>query len=62
MTLYREVRKEVKEILVCVFICILVTIITNRILAIHTFKVIDGYVKELFEITKESIRDAYSDK
>lgn len=51
-----------KEILVCVSICILVTIITNRILAIHTFKVIDGYVKELFEITKESIRDAYSDK
>ena len=62
MTLYREVRREVKEILVRVFICILVTIITNRIVAIHTFKVIDGYVKELFEITKESIRDAYSDK
>lgn len=51
-----------KELVVCVAICTLVTVIVNRILAIHTFKVIDGYVKELFEITKESIRDAYSGK
>lgn len=51
-----------KEMVVCVAICILVTVIANRILAIHTFKVIDGYVKDLFEITKESIRDTYSNK
>lgn len=36
------------------------SIIANKLLAIHTFKVIDGYVKELFEISKKSIRDAYS--
>lgn len=45
--------------LICIAVCILVTVITNRILAIHTFKVIDGYVNELFEITKESIRNAH---
>lgn len=45
--------------LICIAACIVVTVITNRILAIRTFKVIDGYVKDLFEITKESIRNAY---
>lgn len=48
--------------LICIAICIVVTVITNRILAIHTFKVIDGYAKDLFEITKESIRNAYLSK
>ncbi len=37
-----------------------VSIIANKLLAIQTLKVIDGYVKELFEISKKSIRDAYS--
>lgn len=48
--------------LVCIAICLAVTIIANSILAIHTFKVIDGYVNDLFEITKESIRNAYLNK
>lgn len=48
--------------LICIAICIVVTVIINRILAIHTFKVIDGYVKDLFEITKESIRNAHLSK
>lgn len=48
--------------LVCVLIALAVSIVANRVLAIHTFKVIDGYVKDLFEITKESIMDAYSNK
>ncbi len=48
--------------LVCIAICFAVTVVTNRILAIHTFKVIDGYVNNLFEITKESIWNAYLSK
>lgn len=48
--------------LVCVLIALAVSIVANRILAIYTFKVIDGYVKDLFEIAKESIRNAYTNK
>ncbi|MCM1039821.1 MAG: hypothetical protein NC434_10905 [Ruminococcus sp.] len=55
-------RTMTREELICVLIALLVSFITNKILAIYTFKVIDGYVKELFEITKKSIRDAYSGK
>lgn len=50
---------RVTDKLICIGICIVVTVITNRILAIRTFKVIDGYVKDLFETTKESLRNAY---
>ena len=52
----------IKDKLVCIAICIVVTVVTNRILAIHTFKVIDGYVKDLLEMTKESIRDTHLNK
>ncbi len=49
--------------LLCITICIVVTVITNRILAIHTFKVIDGYLtdmcNEIIKITRESIRNAH---
>lgn len=45
--------------LISALIALGVSIIANKLLAIHTFKVIDGYVKELFEISKKSIRDAY---
>lgn len=48
------------NILACALIALGVSVIANRILAIYTFKVIDGYVKDLFEITQKSIRDAYS--
>lgn len=44
----------------CVLVSLCVSVIANKILAVYTFKVIDGYVKDLFEITKKSIRDAYS--
>lgn len=56
------VNEEVADKLICIAVCIVVTVIMNRILAIHTFKVIDGYVKDLFKITKESIRNAYGRK
>ncbi|MBD5504120.1 MAG: hypothetical protein HDR09_20225 [Lachnospiraceae bacterium] len=51
-----------KEIAACAVVSLVVTVVTNRILAIHTFKIIDGHVNELFEITKESIRNAYLGK
>lgn len=50
------------EIIVPAIVSLVVTVICNRLLAIHVFKVIDTYVKELFEITKKSIRNAYSSK
>lgn len=50
------------EILIPSIVSLVVTVICNRLLTIHTFKVIDTYVKELFEITKKSIRNAYSSK
>lgn len=49
----------VKEILACIAVSLVVTVITNKILAVHTFNVIDGYVNNLLEMTKETIRNAY---
>lgn len=58
--------ERVMDKLICIGICIVVTVITNRILAIHTFKVIDGYItdtcNEIIKIVKESIRNAYLSK
>lgn len=55
--------ERVGDKLLCIAICIVVTVITNRILAIHTFKVIDGYLtdtcNEIIKITVESIRNAH---
>lgn len=54
------VNGEVADKLICIAICIVVTVITNRIITIHTFKVIDGYIddtsSEILKITKESTR------
>lgn len=47
------VSEGVADKLICIAVCIVVTVITNRILVIRTFKVIDGYVNDLFEITKK---------
>ena len=52
----------ISEIVVIVLISICTSIICNRILAIHTFKVIDGYVNELIDMEKKLIRDTYMDK
>lgn len=49
--------------LLCITICIVVTVITNRILAIHTFNVIDDYMtdtcNEIIKITRETIQNVY---
>lgn len=49
------------EILINVIIA-LVSIIINLCIAAYTFVKIDGYVREVIELAKESIRDAYLDK
>lgn len=54
--------KNLDEKVASAMIAFGVSVVANKILAIHTFKVIDGYVKGLLEITKESIRNAYSGK
>lgn len=51
-----------KELLVSVIVSFCVSIICNRIMTIHIFKVVDNLIAELLEITKKSIRDAYSNK
>lgn len=50
------------EIIIPAIVSLIVSIIYNKILSTYIFKVIDAYVKELFEITKKSIRNAYSSK
>lgn len=47
---------------ISIVVSIAVSIASNKILAAHTFNVIDDYVKDLIEVAKKSIRDAYSDK
>lgn len=47
------------EIILSAGIAVIVSMICNKILAVHTFNVIDGYVRELVEMTKKSIRDTY---
>lgn len=51
-----------KSIWMTIGISILVSVISNKILAARTFSVIDGYVKDMIVIAKKSIRDAYSGK
>ena len=50
------------DIVLMILISICTSIICNRILAIHTFRVIDGYVKELIGMVEKLIRDTYVDK
>ena len=47
---------ETGEILLTVGVSVLTSYLTTKIITIHYFKVIDGYVKGLFEDTKEVLR------
>ena len=49
------------EILINVIIA-LTSIIINLCIAAYTFVKIDGYVRDVVELAKKSIRDAYLDK
>lgn len=50
------------DIVVTVIVALAVSVVSCKISAAHTFNVIDGYVKEVIELAKKSIRDAYIDK
>ena len=45
------------EILEVVITSVIVSAIYNKIAAAHTFKVIDGYVRDVVELAKQLIRD-----
>lgn len=50
-----------KEIVVSATTALIVSAVANRILALHTFKVIDGYIRGLLEDTKKIIIDVCAD-
>ena len=47
------------EVAWTVFVSVVVSIICNKVLAVHTFKELDGYIEEVMEMLKELIRDTY---
>lgn len=55
-----RIQEFMNTMIMCILVSVCVSVIANKILAVYSFKVIDGYVKDLFEITIKSIRDAYS--
>ena len=46
------------ELLAVIATSFIVSVIYNKISAAYTFHVIDGYVKEIIELAKNSIQDA----
>lgn len=55
----RRERKKVTEIITAAITSLVVSVIYCKISAAHTLKVIDGYVKSMIDMAKESIKDAY---
>lgn len=51
-----------ENIIVPAITAIIVSGIYCKISAVHTFNVIDGYVKDLIEMVKKSLRDARFNK
>lgn len=51
--------KYILVILVSCMCSIIISVITNRIIAFHYIKVIDGYVKDIMEMIKDLIRTTY---
>lgn len=51
-----------ENLIVNILVAIVVSAISNKILAAYTFRVIDGYVKDIVEIAKQSIRNAHFSK
>lgn len=50
------------QILTSAIVAIIVSAIYCKISAANTFSVIDGYVKDMIELAKKSIGDAYLNK
>ncbi len=51
-----------KDIAVAALTAIVASAVYCKISAAYTFKVIDGYVKEMIDMAKDSIRNAHLDK
>lgn len=49
-------------IAVSTVVSIAISLIVGKMVAAHTFLVIDGYVKDIVDMAKKSIRDAYLNK
>lgn len=54
--------KIIEVIAISAMTSLIVSVLCCKISAAYTFKVIDGYVKDMIEIAKKSIRDTYFDK
>ena len=50
------------EILLIIGVSALTSYLTTKIITIHYFKIIDGYVKRLFEDTKKVLRNTTLNK
>lgn len=48
-----------KTVIIAAATSLVVSAVYNKISAVHTFNVIDGYVKNIIYMTKELIRNAY---
>ena len=51
-----------KYILASCICAAIVSVITNKIIAIHYMKIIDSYTKDMIDIVKELIRTTYIQK
>lgn len=51
--------RRMVEVAWTVFVSVIVSIICNKVLTVHTLNVLDGYIEEVMEMLKESIRDTY---
>lgn len=49
-------------IIVSIIVSVMVSAIIGKIIAIHTFYVIDGYVEKMIEKTKQLIRNTRADE
>lgn len=43
--------------LVCALIAVVVSVVVNKIIAVHTFKVIDGHIEETFKMIEKFVKD-----
>ncbi len=55
---WEGMRKIEIEIAVVILVAVVVSFVSNKILAVHTLKVIDGLIDDLINETKKFIDDA----
>lgn len=57
-----ELKVVICVITISTVVSIATSLIVGKMVAAHTFLVIDGYVKNIVDMTKKLIRDAYLNK